>query len=272
MANDLIGGQPVSLAYCTLCGAAIAFDGNATDGSTYTFGSSGFLYRSNKLMYDRQTRTLWNQFTGEPVLGELVGQGVQLDILPVVLTTWEDWVQTHPDTLVVDIETGFERIYLPGAAYGHYFSADTTMFPVWQRSDLLEAKDQIYAVRIDGQAKAYPLNILLEEQVVNDVVGGSALVLVAQDDRVMVDGLSMREGVVTYSPGAQVRAYARDGISFSTGEQIDELLDSDGNAWLVTEDALIGPGGERLERLGGHLAYWFGWYAFFPNTALYGIE
>jgi hypothetical protein len=70
MANDVVGGVPVSLAYCTLCGAGIVFDGRASDGQTYTFGSSGFLYRSNKLMFDRQTRTLWNQLTGEPVLGE----------------------------------------------------------------------------------------------------------------------------------------------------------------------------------------------------------
>ncbi len=54
MANDVVGGVPVSLAYCTLCGAGIAFDGRASNGETYTFGSSGFLFRSNKLMYDRR--------------------------------------------------------------------------------------------------------------------------------------------------------------------------------------------------------------------------
>ncbi|MHC4104659.1 MAG: DUF3179 domain-containing (seleno)protein, partial [Planctomycetota bacterium] len=63
MANDVVGGVPISLAYCTLCGAGIAYDGRASDGNIYTFGSSGFLFRSNKLMYDRQTRTLWNQLT-----------------------------------------------------------------------------------------------------------------------------------------------------------------------------------------------------------------
>jgi hypothetical protein len=91
MANDVVGGVPVSLAYCTLCGSGIAFDGRASNGETYTFGSSGFLFRSNKLMYDRETRTLWNQLTGEPVLGKLVGTGIKLDLLPVVLTSWEPW-------------------------------------------------------------------------------------------------------------------------------------------------------------------------------------
>lgn len=270
MANDVVGGVPVSLAYCTLCGAGIAFDGRAADGQTYDFGSSGFLYRSNKLMYDRQTRTLWNQLTGEPVLGELVGQGIQLELLPVVLTSWSDWRAQHPDTQVLGLETGFERYYLPGAAYGHYFSSETTMFPVWQRADDLDTKDRIYALRVDGTPKAYPLELLVERQVVNDRIGDTELVLVATRGTVTVEGSSLQVGEVTYDSGGEVRAFERSGQEFSTGPAPDVLLDSAGREWRVTEQALIGPEGERAPRLNGHLAYWFGWFAFFPNTQLYG--
>jgi hypothetical protein len=272
MANDVVGGVPVSLAYCTLCGAAIAYDGRASNGVTYTFGSSGFLFRSNKLMYDRQTRTLWNQLTGEPVLGDLVDEDLQLDILPVVITSWEDWKTQHPDTIVVALETGFDRTYIPGAAYGDYFSAEGTMFPVWQRSHLLDDKDQVYALRVEGTPKAYPLEALLLEQVVNDTVGETNLVLVAQRDLITVDGQSMRAGSVTYDAGAEVRAYARDDEIFTSGAQVDSLRDAEGRLWSVTEEALIGPDGQTLARLGGHQAYWFGWYAFFPNTLVYGID
>ena len=270
MANDVIGDVPVSLAYCTLCGAAVAFDGRASDGNTYDFGSSGFLFRSNKLMYDRQTNTLWNQLTGEPVLGELADSGIQLDILPVVLTTWEEWRSLHPDTLVVDIDTGFNRDYRSGAAYGDYFAYEDTMFPVWQRSDLLQAKDQIYAVRINDVPKAYPIELLAEEKVVNDELGGEAIVLVAPGDVLQIEGESLRTGEVTYTAGSAVRAYARGEHTFEPGPEEETLLDDTGVAWQVTEEALVGPGGEELERLGGHLAYWFGWYAFFPNTSVYG--
>ena len=272
MANDVVGGVPVTLAYCTLCGAAIAYDGRASNGDTYTFGSSGFLFRSNKLMYDRQTRTLWNQLTGEPVLGELVDEGIQLDILPVVLTSWEAWEAQHPDTRVVDLETGFERPYVPGAAYGDYFSAEDTMFPVWQRSDLLDAKDQVYALRVEGTPKAYPLEALLLEKVVNDAVGETNLVLIAQRDLITVDGQSMRAGSVTYNAGAEVRAYARGDEIFTSGAQVDSVRDEEGQPWSVTEEALIGTDGQTLARLGGHQAYWFGWYAFFPNTLVYGVD
>ena len=61
MFNEVIGGVPVALAYCTLCGAGILFE-TAVEGrdEPFVFSTSGFLYRSNKLMYDRQTESMWN--------------------------------------------------------------------------------------------------------------------------------------------------------------------------------------------------------------------
>ena len=272
MANDVVGGVPVSLAYCTLCGAAVAYDDRASDGNIYTFGTSGFLFRSNKLMYDRQTKTLWNQLTGEPVLGELAGTDVTLTVLPVVLTTWEEWLVKHPDTLVLDVDTGFPRDYTPGAAYGDYFSVEVTMFPVWQRSDLLDTKDQVFALRINGLPKAYPLDILTEEQVVNDLLGDTAVLIIAPRGTVNVDGNSLRVGRVNYSAGGEVRAYERGNETFSPTDDPDVIMDADGREWQVGEAALTGPEGETLPRLGGHLAYWFGWFAFFPNTQVYGVS
>jgi hypothetical protein len=73
MANDMLGGVPVSLAYCTLCGTGIAYDGRGPDGVTYTFSTSGLLYENNKLMYDRQTGTLWHQFIGSSGIGRRIG-------------------------------------------------------------------------------------------------------------------------------------------------------------------------------------------------------
>ncbi len=269
MANDIVGGVPVSLAYCTLCGAAIAYDGRF-NGQTYTFGSSGFLFRSNKLMYDRQTRTLWNQLTGQPALGELVDSDVMLDILPVVLTTWEEWQSQHQDTLVLDINTGYSRNYTPGAAYGNYFASDETMFPVAQRSDILDTKDQVYVIRLDGVPKAYPIALLTEEQIVNDILSSTNVVLIAPGGSLWVNGDNRFAGEVIYSVGGEVRAYDRGDEVFTLSRSGQTVIDAAGNTWQVTEDALVGPEGQIAPRLGGHLAYWFGWYAFFPNTLVYG--
>jgi len=281
MANDMVGGVPISLAYCTLCGAGIAFDGRASNGETYDFGSSGFLFRSNKLMYDRQTRTLWNQLTGEPVLGPLAGKDLQLELQPVVLTSWQAWQSQHPATTVLDIDTGFNRFYELGAAYGDYFASPDTMFPVPDRNENLEDKTRIYALRIDGQPKAYPLDLLAEEQVVNDTLGGVDIVLIASRGTVEVQGakitdfFSATSGTcetqdVTYNAGGEVRVYQRGSATFQVGSAPNTLVDAAGMAWQVTEEALIGPDGQRLPRVNGHLAYWFGWFSFFPHTALYG--
>lgn len=272
MANDTVGGVPVSIAYCTLCGAAIAYDGRASDGAIYDFGSSGFLFRSNKLMYDRQTRSLWNQMTGEPVLGELVGTDLRLDTFPIVLTTWGSWLEQHPGTAVLDVNTGFQRPYGVGVAYGHYFSDAETMFPVWQRSQLLDTKEQIYAMRVEDIPVAYPLGTLDAEQVVNDRVGETNLVLVAQRGIVQVEGVARRAGPVSYPAGSEVRAYERGQRAFFPGSEPGTVTDEDGQTWSVTEAALMGPNGEELPRLSGHLAYWFGWFAFFPETLVYGEQ
>ena len=278
LANDVVGGVPVSLAYCTLCGAGIAFDGRAPNGESYTFGTSGFLFRSNKLMYDRTTRTLWNQFTGEPVLGSLAddmdadGEPLRLSLLPVVLTTWEDWLAQHPDTTVLDLRTGYARPYVPGAAYGSYFDDGDTMFPVWNRSDVVGTKEFVYGLRIGGDRKAYPLAAIADEQVVNDSVGERPVVLVAPQGEVITSGESQMIGPVAYSSGGEVRAFERGDETFAPGPALDSLIDGEGEEWRVTKEALLGPDGRRLERINGHLAYWFGWYSFYPETAVYGLE
>jgi len=276
MVNDVVGGTPVSLAYCTLCGTGIAYDGRASDGATYTFGSSGLLYRSNKLMYDRQTHTLWGQLAGEPVLGPLAATSVRLTLRPVVLTTWAAWREEHPDTTVLDIHTGYERPYVPGAPYGRYFASPDPMFPVWRRSRVLPPKARVYALSLNGVPKAYPLDMLVARRVINDTLGGTPVVLIATRGTVTVTGRHeggaidrTRAPDVTYDAGGEVRAFARGGERFRVGPKPDVVLDAGGRPWRVTEDSLIGPAGQTAPRVSGFPAYWFGWYAFFPQTLVY---
>ncbi len=144
------------------------------------------------------------------------------------------------------------------------------MFPVWQRSDLLETKERIYALQVEGIPKSLSVDLLIEDQVVNDELAGTALVLVAARGEVFVKGDSERAGAVIYSAGGEVRAYDRGEEIFTPGSDPDIVLDSSGQTWQVTEEALLGPDGKAAPRVNGHLAYWFGWFSFFPNTLLYG--
>ena len=272
MANDVVGGVPVSLAYCTLCGAGVLFDGRFDD-TVFTFGTSGLLMRSNKLMYDRNTRSLWNQLSGEPVLGPLATSDIRLDILPVVVSTWADWTAQHPDTVALDIETGYSRAYTPGAAYGAYFASLETRFPVPFDSPELRTKDRVFGLSINGVRRAYPTELLTERVVVNDELAGRRVVIVAPRGDLKGQGRDRSLGApAIWKAGAEVRAYDGGSFEFTAGDDPQALVDESGATWQVTEDALLGPGGQRLERLPGHLAYWFGWFNFFPDSTVYPVE
>lgn len=252
LVNDVVGGQQVSLAYCTLCRSGILFKA-AARGMTFTFGSSGLLYRSNKLMYDHQTESLWMTLPGEPVGGVLAFSGIKLEKLPLVVTTWEDWRKRHPNTLVLSLDTGYPRDYTPGAAYGDYFASPDTRFPVARRDARLPPKEEVFTLFLNAQPKAYPLAALRRESVLNDTLGGEKVVL------------------VTNPKTGAARAYLRGPLTFRAVNGADDKVETeDGGVWAVTEAGLISQNsGQRLPRLAGHTAYWFGWYAFFPQTLLY---
>ena len=270
LVNDTLGGIPLSLAYCTLCGSGIAYDGRIPGmKEPLRFGTSGLLYRSNKLMYDRATTTLWNQLTGRPVLGELVlREGLELTLLPTVVASWGEWKQRHPDTTVLTLETGHDRPYQPGEPYGGYFASRDKLFPVYTSRDELAIKDRIFGLVREGQAKAWPLASLVEAKVTNDELGGQRVVLVANSGRIEVEGFSREAGPVRYDAGGTVRAFDSPGTDFHLAPDEEALIDTDGQRWQITEEALIGPNGERAPRRPGTLAYWFAWQAFYPETSL----
>lgn len=251
MLNIEIGGAAISLSYCTLCGAAVPYLGKV-DSVTYTFGSSGLLYRSNKLMYDRQTNSLWSSLTGKPISGELVDQSIQLKIHPVVRTSWREWRKQHPDTRVLSIETGFPRDYSAGAAYQSYFDSDKTMFPIALRDPRMATKDWVYGIHLNGSAKAWALSKLKNTPLVNDTFSGKNLIILADAENLTV------------------RVYERGDVTFTEMLPNQQILDENGQTWQLTETGIETINGtKKFSRLPGHLAYWFAWYAFFPKTLVW---
>jgi hypothetical protein len=232
------------------------------DGEVLSFGTSGLLYRSNKLMYDRGSETLWVQFQGRPAVGPLAGSGIELEVLPVTLTTWSDWVDLHPETTVLDPDTGVypESAYLPESdersIYFEYRENDGPIFPIHGRSALLPEKSLVLGLSVDGLTKAYPLGELEESPVINDAIGGTNIVVIATDD----------------ARGA--RAYERRSLSFSDPVVEDGVLsvvDASGRRWYVGEEVLVldDEASQSLPRLESRLAYWFGWYQYHPGTEVY---
>ena len=243
MFNEVIGGVPVALAYCTLCGAGILFETKLGDDDPLVFGSSGFLYRSNKLMFDRKTHSLWNQFTGKPVSGQLVDSGIELKQRPVVITEWKTWKADNPETRVLDLNTGFLRDYGSGVVYKDYFASDDLMFPALLKGQDLTEKDYVFGVRLSGGAKAWPITAFEDRKVINDTVGFHNLVLIGD------------------AATRTVRAYDRGDLEFAPD------LSADGTVWTQTEEALIGPDGATAPRVAGHVAYWFAWSGYLGESS-----
>ena len=236
------------------------------DGEPTTFGTSGLLYRSNKLMYDRKTNSLWRQFTGEPVIGPLSDSGIKLEFFPVSLTTWGEWMEEHPDTTVLSLDTDLypPQFYFPEsderAIYYDYFNTPETTFPIAARDFRLETKDVVLGVSVGDSHKAYAVEALGRQAVVNDAVGGTEVVVIGS------------------SVSQSSRGYERNGHEFSavTGDRTvlslpKELLDTTGNVWKVTEDHLVNTADEsqKLPRIPTHMAFWFAWFQFHPTTDLY---
>jgi hypothetical protein len=199
MMNDVIGGVPVALAYCTLCGSGILYESLAEGREKpFVFGSSGLLYRSNKLMFDWETKSLWNQFTGRPVVGPLVESGIELKTRPIVIASWADWRAQNPQTQVLSLETGHSRDYGSGVVYRDYFASPELMFPAAVRAGApLQPKDYVYGIRDVGAAKAWPLTAFAGGAVINDAVGQRRVVLVGD------------------AAARTVRAYDRGALSFA---------------------------------------------------------
>jgi hypothetical protein len=251
MVNDVVGATPVSLAYCTLCNAGILYETQvAKRDRPLTFGTSGLLYRSNKLMYDRDTDSLWNQFTGRPVVGPLAGSGISLKVLPLVTTQWRLWRAKHPTTKVLSLDTGFSRDYGPDVAYHDYFNSKDLLFPAPVKDRRLQPKDIVFGLRAAAGTKAWPLSAFAGGKLIQDKVGVVDVVLIGNAEQ------------------RTVRAYESKGRKFTVSAP--DLLRAADGYWRVTEDALVHSDGRTLARLPGHLAYWFAWSGYFENAALGG--
>ena len=255
MALDRLGGVELTIVYCTLCGTVIPYE-SVVDGRHVRFGTSGLLYRSNKLMFDHGTRSLWNTIQGEPVVGPLVGTGLRLTHRAVVTTTWREWRRMHPGTTVLSLETGHERDYSEGAAYREYFSTDLLMFQVPQRDDRLANKDEVLVMLLDT------------------VDGGRKPVAIAADylarNRVYETTQAGRRLVVVTSREGANRVYDAGAVRFERAASDNRIVDAAGGGWEVTADALVAEGDaeRRLPRVAAQRAFWFGWYAQYPQTVL----
>lgn len=168
--NDEVGGHPVVVTFCPLCGTGMVFD-SWVQGKKLTFGVSGFLYQSDLLLYDHKTESLWSQIEGKAVTGPLTG--ARLKLLSSMQTTWGNWKKKHPNTRVLSRETGYHRNY-DRDPYEGYYTSSRLMFGVNQTSRAFHPKEKVLGIELGGKFKAYPFSELARaEQPVEDNLNGT---------------------------------------------------------------------------------------------------
>lgn len=212
--NDVVGGDALLITYCPLCGSGIAYS-RELNGDVVAFGTSGKLYNSNLIMYDRKTESYWTQIDGLAINGDFIG--TTLEAISIDTVSWGEWSVNHLDAEVLSQDTGFTREY-GRDPYGNYYEDSFLMFPVGETDDRIFAKDVVFGITVNDVHKAYREIDVISDGPIEDKVGGVSLTVKRSDD-----------GLVR--------------------------IETDGGDEIVKERD-----------------FWFAWYAFHPDTLVYGFD
>lgn len=272
--NDNIGGIPIIATFCPLCNAAIVFNRNLEfNGETYLldFGVSGMLRKSDMVMWDRQTETWWQQFTGEALVGAL--NGASLEFIPSLLISLSDFIKNYPNGKVLSTDNGLGEVNYGENPYVNYDDINNqTPFLFKETVDeRLPAMERIVDVSFDGITRIHPLTTIQKETVINDNITNNSIVIFYETKTVSVldakeiDKSKAVGAVTVFSPKVGDKT-----LTFVSKEH--KFFDIETNSeWTIAGKCIAGANkGKHLEtiRSGNHFA--FAWFAFQPECEIYG--
>jgi hypothetical protein len=269
--NDEVGGVPLVITYCPLCNSALVFERtiDGPDGEeVLDFGTSGRLYRSNLVMYDRQHHNLWTQFEGEGIVGERF-LGERLTRVPAWLFGFQELVDLHPDAQVLSRDTGYNRNYGTNP-YTGYDQEDRT--PFLFDGDLDERHPpmtRFVGLADDAAATAVLLELLEEERAVEVELGGDTLVVLwAPGQSSALDTAAIDAGRDVGQTAAFIAEIDGEPVELAPTDTDGRFVDErTGSTFDLRGRAIDGPlQGERLEAVTHDDTFWFVWIAFRPDT------
>ena len=266
IATDTVGGVPVTVTFCPLCNTAIVFD-RRVDGEVRRFGDSGLLRESDLIMYDYTNASLWQQITGESIVG--VDAGKRLNFIAAQIISWEQFQEAFPDALVLSQNTGFDRNYGLNPYQGYDSIGSNTLFSTTFDDGRLDAKERVLTVELGEQAIAFPFTELSEHGVLSATVGETDLIALWTSGTLS----SLDESVIANSSeigSAGVFIPSLDGRKLTFEVRDGAILDVEtGSVWNVLGWAIEGPmAGERLEQVVSANHFWFSWSIFKPDTLI----
>ncbi|MEE8117978.1 MAG: DUF3179 domain-containing protein [Gammaproteobacteria bacterium] len=265
--NDTVAGLPVAITFCPLCNASVVFE-RQLDAKMLDFGVTGRLRRSDMIMYDRQTESWWQQFTGEGIVGEYAGR--QLKEFPSRIVAFQHFREQHPEGKVLSRRTGYARAYGKNPYHGYDSLKQGPLLLPGEVDDRLPPMERVIAVRTEYAMRLYPFSRLREKRVVNDQVGNEPIVVFSRPGTLSVlDAGAIRESRRVLSATAYSRRTEAGVLTF---EQIDgRFIDREtGTSWNLMGKAINGPlAGVQLVPMPGGVHFAFAWLAFRPETSIF---
>jgi hypothetical protein len=266
--NDVVDDVPVVVSFCPLCNTAIAFD-RRLDGQVFDFGTTGRLRYSNLIMYDRQTETWWQQASGEAIVGELTGR--TLKFLPAAIISWDEFKTAYPGGKVLSRDTGFTRNYGQNPYVGY---DDVNKSPFLYRGPTTDGRllpmTRVVTVDLNGEAVAYPYEVMKKVYVVNDTVGGEPIAVFWQAGTASALDTS---AVATGRDVGAVNTYSRElnGQELTFSDNAERIVDDQtSSTWNILGEAVDGQlAGQQLSPVVNVNHFWFSWAAFRPDTRIY---
>lgn len=277
IANTSLDGEPVVVTYCPLCNSGLAFEAEI-DGEVLDFGTSGRLWRSNLVMYDRQYGNLWTQFTGEAVVGErFLGQ--ELERIATTLQGFGEVRETDPDAEVLSRDTGAQRDYGSNPYRGYDAEGNEPFLFEGESDGRFPAMTRVVGIP-QGEGTAVLLEHLAEERVVElDAADQPVTLWWAPGQASALDASSIDEGedvgqTVAFDPRVGDRTLSFEPVEqpdADAGEGEDGAArfrdEQTGSVWTLAGRAVEGElEGESLEALAIDDTFWFVWSVFKPDT------
>ena len=267
--NDQLGDQKIAVTYCPLCNAAMIFS-RSYSYEDFDFGTTGKVYTSNLVMYDRQSETWWLQFTGEAVVGEYTGKS--LELLPSQIVSFEHFKNNYPDGLVLSRNTGFDKKYGVNP-YTHYDSRSIPIGWFFRKpfDDRLPAMERVLGVATTNEAMAFPFSSLNTQPLVHTDIGEEKILVISKPGVASsMDKLLIHESKDVLAAAAYSRVVGNRVLDFEVrqGKIIDKQTESSWNMFGVAEQGELA--GTRLTKIDRGVYFSFVWLDFYPQSVIFG--
>lgn len=277
ISNDILGDIPILATYCPLCNAGVVYDRRlVTEGNqeVLQFEVSGMLRKSDMVMLDTKTESLWQQLMGESIVGNYSGR--LLEVLPSLIISVEEFFNRYPEGMILSNLSADEKVAqhygnnpyvgydaMDGKPYERYFSHN-------DMDSRLPAMERVIDIHVDGSYKIYPFSKVAEQGIINDTYKGVHAVLFHSEQTVSVmDAEKISESksigsVTVFNPVVDGRH-----LTFKTRKGVF-TDDQTGSLWDITGRCVKGElEGSQLTILPHSNHFAFAWMAFYPDSEIY---